>query len=105
MSEAGWKAFVTAEGVADWVVLHGGPTAAFRTASMRAAAQLAASIAEVPGLEEAQSVLTVADRHVSVRLTRDLWGIEPGHVELARSPQSPGSMVPVPIARWSRRFS
>lgn len=85
MSEAGWKAFVTAEGVADWVVLHGGPTAAFRTASMPEAAQLAASIAEVPGLEEAQSVLTVADRHVSVRLTRDLWGIEPGHVELARA--------------------
>ena len=85
MSEAGWKAFVTAEGVADWVVLHGGPTAAFRTASIREAAQLAAAIAEVPGLDDAQSVLTVTDRHVSVRLTRDLWRLEPGHVELARA--------------------
>jgi 4a-hydroxytetrahydrobiopterin dehydratase len=85
MSEAGWKAFVTADGVADWVVLHGGPTAAFRTASIREAAQLAAAIAEVPGLDEAQSVLTVTDRHVSVRLTRDLWGLEPGHVDLARA--------------------
>ncbi len=85
MSEAGWKAFVTAEGVADWVVLHGGPTAAFRTASIRQAAQLAGAIAEVPGLEEARSVLTVADRHVSVRLTRALWSLEPEHVELAQA--------------------
>lgn len=85
MSETGWKAFVTGEGVEDWVVLHGGPTAAFRTASLQDAAQLAAAIAEVPGLEEAQSVLTVADRHVSVRLTRDLWRLEPGHVELAQA--------------------
>ena len=85
MSEAGWKAFVTAEGVADWVVLHGGPTAAFRTASLQEAAQLAAAIAEVPGLEDARSVLTVADQNVSVRLTRDLWGVEPGHIEVAQT--------------------
>lgn len=85
MTEAGWKAFVTAEGVADWVVLHGGPTAAFRTASLQEAAQLAAAIAEVPGLEDARSVLTVADQNVSVRLTRDLWGVEPGHIEVAQT--------------------
>ena len=66
MSEAGWKAFVTAEGVGDWVVLHGGPTATFRTASFREAARLAAAIAEVPGLE-AQSVLTVAAERVTSR--------------------------------------
>ena len=82
MSEAGWKAFVTAEGVEDWVVLHGGPTATFRTGSFREAARLAAAIAEVPGLE-AQSVLTIAGEQVSVRLTRDLWDIGEGHIELA----------------------
>jgi hypothetical protein len=27
MSEQGWRRFLAAEGVADWVVLHGGATA------------------------------------------------------------------------------
>ncbi|MCR2825040.1 hypothetical protein NQ160_05810, partial [Microbacterium sp. zg.Y909] len=27
MSEDGWRAFLTGEGVDDWVILHGGPTA------------------------------------------------------------------------------
>jgi hypothetical protein len=30
MSEQGWREFLTAEGVDDWVVLHGGATAVFR---------------------------------------------------------------------------
>ena len=34
MSEEGWKAFIAADGLDDWVVLHGGPTAAFRTESI-----------------------------------------------------------------------
>jgi 4a-hydroxytetrahydrobiopterin dehydratase len=29
MSEQGWRDFLSAEGVDDWVVLHGGPTAVF----------------------------------------------------------------------------
>ena len=32
MSEQGWRAFVDAEGVDDWVVLHGGATAVFNVA-------------------------------------------------------------------------
>ncbi|WP_165555904.1 hypothetical protein [Kribbella pittospori] len=52
MSEQGWRQFPAAEGVDDWVVLHGGPTAVFRVASLGAAAQVAAAVAQVPGLED-----------------------------------------------------
>ena len=34
MSEEGWHGFLAAEGVDDWVVLHGGATAVFRVASL-----------------------------------------------------------------------
>ena len=85
MSEEGWKAFLAAEGVDDWVVLHGGPTAVFRTASMGAAARLVAAIAEVEGVEASGAVLTVTGASLSVRLTRDLWMLEPGHADLARA--------------------
>ncbi len=50
MSEPGWREFVAADDIDDWVVLHGGPTAVFRVASLGAAARLAAEVAEVPGL-------------------------------------------------------
>lgn len=33
MSERGWREFLAAEGVDDWVVLHGGATAVFRVQS------------------------------------------------------------------------
>jgi 4a-hydroxytetrahydrobiopterin dehydratase len=48
MSEQGWRGFLAADGVADWVVLHGGATAVFRVGSVREAARLAEAIAEVP---------------------------------------------------------
>ena len=41
MSEQGWQDFLSAEGVNDWVVLHGGATAAFRVGSLSRAARLA----------------------------------------------------------------
>lgn len=85
MSEEGWKEFVTADGVEDWVVLHGGPTAVFRTRSLRHAGALAAAIAEVPGLEGTRAALAVASGHVTVRLTRELWFIEDAHISLARA--------------------
>ena len=66
MSEQGWQAFLAAEGVDDWVVLHGGATAVFRVASLGEAARLAEAVAEVPGLEGAGVLLTIADG----RLTR-----------------------------------
>lgn len=85
MSEHGWKEFLAAEGVEDWVVLHGGATAAFRVRSLGAAAQLADAVARVPGLEGEGVVLTLTDDRVSVRLTRDVLGLEGRHVDLARA--------------------
>jgi 4a-hydroxytetrahydrobiopterin dehydratase len=85
MSEEGWKAFIGAEGLDDWVVLHGGPTAAFRTESIADAARLAAAVAEAPGFDGDRSALTIMGALLTVRLTRDLWGIEPQHIDLARS--------------------
>ncbi len=51
MSEQGWREFLAAEGVDDWVVLHGGATAVFRVPSLAEAAQLAEAVAHIPGLE------------------------------------------------------
>jgi 4a-hydroxytetrahydrobiopterin dehydratase len=69
MSEQGWREFLTAEGVGDWVVLHGGAAAVFVVPSMTAAVRLAEAVAGVPGLEEAGPLLTVSDICLSVRLT------------------------------------
>ena len=85
MSERGWREFLAADGVDDWVVLHGGATAAYRVASVREAARLAGAIGAVAGFEGSGALLTVADGLLTVRLTRDLWQIEAHHVELARA--------------------
>jgi 4a-hydroxytetrahydrobiopterin dehydratase len=85
VSEAGWRAFLAADGVEDWVVLHGGATAAFRAGSLAEAARLAEAIAAVPGFEGSGSLLTIADGRVTIRLSRDLWQLEDWHIELARA--------------------
>ena len=85
MSEAGWRAFLDADGTDDWVVLHGGAAAVFRVGSLVEAAQLAERVASVKGLEEAKVLLTVADDRLTVRLTRGLWQLEARHVDLARA--------------------
>ena len=85
MSERGWQDFLAADAVEDWVVLHGGPVAVYRVASMSRAARLASDIADLPGLEGSDAVLTMSDKILTVRLSRDLWQIEAGHVELARN--------------------
>ena len=85
MSEEGWKAFLHAEGVEDWVVLHGGATAVFRVASLAEAAALAEAIAQVPGLEESGVLLTIAADRLTVRLTRGVFRLQPRHVEFARA--------------------
>jgi 4a-hydroxytetrahydrobiopterin dehydratase len=85
MSEDGWRTFVAAEGVDDWVVLHGGATAAFRVAAMGDAARLAEAIAGVRGIAEAGAVFTITDARLTVRLTRDMWQLEEAHVDLARA--------------------
>jgi 4a-hydroxytetrahydrobiopterin dehydratase len=84
MSEPGWRLFLDAEGVGDWVVLHGGATAVFRVASLLEAAQLATALADIVG-SEPNALMTVASDHLTVRLTRDLWHLEPRHVEVARA--------------------
>jgi 4a-hydroxytetrahydrobiopterin dehydratase len=85
MSEQGWREFVSAEGVGDWVVLHGGATAVFRVQSLGEAARLADAIANAPGMAGEGVVLTLADERVTIRLTRDLWALESRHVALARA--------------------
>ena len=84
MSRQGWRAFLDAEGVDDWVVLHGGATAVFRVGSLTEAARLAAAVASVPGLEEG-AVLTVSGARLTVRVTRDMWMLEDRHIEIARA--------------------
>lgn len=85
MSEQGWRGFLAAEGVEDWVVLHGGATAVFRVPSLREATRLADAIAATPGLAGTGALLTLADDRVTIRLTRDLWALEARHVALARA--------------------
>jgi len=84
MSEDGWREFVSADGIDDWAVLHGGPTAVFRVGSLVEAARLAAAVAEVPGLEP-RALLTAASDRLTVKLTREMWGTEARHVEVARA--------------------
>ena len=85
MSERGWQGFLAADGVDDWVVLHGGAVAVFRAASLAEAVELAAAIGEFARFEGSGALLTIADAQLTVRLTRDLWMLESGHIELARA--------------------
>jgi 4a-hydroxytetrahydrobiopterin dehydratase len=84
MSEQGWREFLSADGIDDWAILHGGPTAVFRVGSLQEAARLAAAVAEVPGLEP-RTLLTVASDRLTVKLTREMWGTEAKHVAVARA--------------------
>jgi 4a-hydroxytetrahydrobiopterin dehydratase len=84
MSEQGWREFLSADGLDDWVILHGGPTAVFRVGSLQEAARLAAAVADVPGLEP-RTLLTAAADRLTVKLTREMWGTEARHIEVARA--------------------
>ena len=99
MSEDGWKGFLAADGVDDWVVLHGGATAAFRTGSLAEAARLAEAVASVDGLDGSGALLTVASNRLTVRLSRDLWSLEPRHVELARAVSAVARALGAPADR------
>lgn len=85
MSEQGWQGFLAAEGVNDWVVLHGGATAAFRVGSLSEAARLAEAVAKALSMAGTGVLLTLTDTLVTVRLSRDVWSLEPRHVQLARA--------------------
>jgi len=85
MSKQGWRDFLRADGVDDWVTLHGGATAVFGVSSLAEAARLAEAVTGVPGLEGGGVLLTIADDRLTVRLTRGLWQLEPRHLDLARA--------------------
>ena len=85
MTEQGWQAFVNAPDVDDWVVLHGGATAVFRVPSLVEAARLAEAVSQVSELERAGVLMTLAHDHLTVRLTRDIWTLEPHHIGLAQA--------------------
>ncbi len=85
MSEQGWQQFLAADGVDDWVVLHGGAAAVFGVKSLGDAARLAEAFAQVPGLDGSGALLTVADDRVTVRLTRGVFRLEERHLALARA--------------------
>jgi 4a-hydroxytetrahydrobiopterin dehydratase len=85
MSEQGWRNFLAAHGDSDWVVLHGGAAAVFRVQSVVEAARLAEAIAEVPGLDGAGVLMTIADGQLTVRLARGVERLEERHVQLAHA--------------------
>ena len=82
MSEQGWRRFLAAEGVDDWVVLHGGAVAVFRVGSLAESAQLAVAVAEVEGADGV--LVTLARDRVAVRLSRGVFRLEEHHAQLAR---------------------
>jgi 4a-hydroxytetrahydrobiopterin dehydratase len=84
VSEQGWREFLSAEGVDDWVVLHGGATAVFSVPSLVEAAQLAEAVARVPCLDGAGALFTIADGRLTVRLSRGVFRLEGQHIALAR---------------------
>lgn len=84
MSEQGWREFLAADGLDDWVVLHGGATAVFSVGSFAEAVRLADAVANIPGIEQ-QTLMTVASDRLTVRLTRDVWQVETRHVDTARA--------------------
>jgi 4a-hydroxytetrahydrobiopterin dehydratase len=85
LSEQGWKSFLAAEGVEDWVVLHSGATAVFRVASLRDAVRLADAVSQVLGVEGSAALLTITDDHLSVRLSRGVFRVEEAHIGIARA--------------------
>jgi 4a-hydroxytetrahydrobiopterin dehydratase len=85
MSRQGWREFLDAEDVEDWVVLHGGATAVFRVRSLAEAVELARAVAQVPGLDGSGVALTIADHHLGVRLSRNLSHLERQHLDVARA--------------------
>ncbi len=85
MSRQGWRDFLAAEGVEDWVVLHGGAVAAYDVGSIAESSALAAEITQVPGVADSGVLLTLSDRRLTVRITRGVGFLEQRHIDLARA--------------------
>ena len=88
MSESEWitpEQFHAAEGVDDWRVLAFGVCARFATGAFSAAAELAAAVAAVPGLDGANPGLDVRGDGVTVQLRAEPdHGMRAGDIALAR---------------------
>lgn len=57
----------------------------FRVTSLNEGARLAGAIAEqVPAVAEDRTAITLTAGHLTVRLTRAVFGVEPRHVDVAR---------------------
>ena len=85
MSRQGWRDFLAADGIEDWVVLHGGAAAAYDVGSLAEASALASEVTRVRGVADSGVLLTLSDRRVTVRLTRGVEFLEPHHIDLARA--------------------
>jgi 4a-hydroxytetrahydrobiopterin dehydratase len=85
MSEQGWKAFLAADDLTDWVVLHGGPTAVYKTKTFAEAALFFQALAQLPEINGTKTQVNIVSERVTVRLTREVWNIESAHIDLARS--------------------
>ena len=85
MSEQGWREFLAADDLHDWVVLHGGATAVFLARSIADASRLALALTQVPGIDGRGVLITIADDQVTVRLTRGVFQLSSQHVDLARA--------------------
>ena len=84
MSEQGWRRFLAAQGVADWVVLHGGAMAVFRVPSLAGAARLAEAVAQISGLDGAKpSVRSRVRRAARSTWARRPWSTRPWPARLA----------------------
>ena len=70
--EQEWRELLAAEGVDDWVVLHGGATAVSSVPSLGESAQLAEAVVRIPGIEGSGALLTIADDRLSVRLPQEV---------------------------------
>ena len=84
MIDEGWRAFLKADGLDDWVVLHGGPTAVFRVTSLADAARLAEAMAKVPDLSP-QTTVTMTSTQLTVRLRRGVYRTEATDIDVARA--------------------
>jgi 4a-hydroxytetrahydrobiopterin dehydratase len=49
------------------------------------AVRLADAVARVPGVEGSGALFTVADDHLSVRLSRGVFRVEESHIDIARA--------------------
>lgn len=84
MSDKGWEEFLAADGLEDWVVLHGGPTAVFQTNTLADAANLAQSIARLPGLKDTLAHMSIVKENLTIRITREVSKTESDHIAVAR---------------------